>query len=1065
MAQTLKTSFTIRRLPEDAVTYTLVLPCASLKSNGSDGITADSLQVQVNKSAGSTLTAIATLTALTEEGLSVWYTTGTAYTQLTSSGLTLDTSSLSFSNGYLTFALVSGTSEYSSDNIIDTKTLYIVYDGTDGNSGSSFQWNLLTGTKDFDGWTTYTTDVVSVNTDDDGFGVAYFAAVDTLAWYNIFSSRIALSLVDGQECTLSVWYKADDPDTINNNSTHGIALSLNLASSSSGSREIYVSPYTYSGFTGEWQQLTYTFTPSADLFSEGSGDYSDQAYFWVSLYNYSLSAVSFKKVKLEYGDTATEWTPHPDDLYGTDGNDGNDGADGEDAIVADLSNELSAVPCDSEGNVPSTYEYEESVLSVYKGTTDITDSCVVSTYASGITASYSNRVISVSDITEDEAYVLISVSYGTWSADLYYRIKKIYAGADGEDGGIATVYSLVITPSSVIVDADGNYSVDSLEVAVKKVDVDGVTLLTDADDIEAEGLTIKGYSDGVWGAVSGYDIGLYLLFLEDNQVIYGLFDSSGNIVDKESVPFITSGSDGADGQDGADGTSTGFTITPASLSVNVTWTSSTDSDGNTTFSEDCSGADGTIVVYDKDGNTMTCGSTENGGFVVAKDDDNCVNCTISAFSASTGAFIVTPEKADNGYYKTSGAASFTITIYYGGETYLFRHNMPFTLEESGKTAIFVTNIDGLYSYYSSVNSSIDTLTTNYSSLSQTAEEISSTVSSLTAIYDDDGNITGTVTNIYSQITQTANSISLSVVSSTNETLATLTDIYGDDGSTEGSVTNIQETLTTTGIDILNRTITLTTDNFIVNNNSGDQTLAIDEDGNLLSTQYEDSAETGHIAFGQDGIIVYGGTSSSYNGMIKISVINGTPTLIGVDSNGETVWSLGANSTMSGDISVKFASGVFQTASQSYAFGSGTGYCAYFKATYEVTNNTTSTITIADGGTYSLVAIVPNPWGLDTYLQLPIIADYSIAAGALAVITLECTFCSSESFDGNGLPDYSTIYGVLVSGSTYTLKAESVIYRSDVEDADTGTKTWLGADSADDAVSPTDSSYLIDDLPF
>ena len=870
MAQTLKTSFTIRRLPEDAVTYTLVLPCASLKSNGSDGITADSIQVQVNKSVGSTLTAITTLTALTEEGLSVWYTGGVTYTRLTDSSLTLDTSSMSLGNGYLAFALVSGTSEYSADNIIDAKTLYVVYDGTDGDKGD-------------------------------------------------------------------------------------------------------------------------------------------------------------------------------------------DGADGEDAIVADLSNELSAVPCDSEGNVPSTYEYEESVLSVYKGTTDITDSCVVSIEEYGITASYSNRVISVSDITEDEAYVLISVSYGTWSTDLYYRIKKIYAGADGEDGGIATVYSLVITPSSVIVDSDGNYSVDSLEVAVKKVDVDGVTLLTDADDIEAEGLTIKGYSDGVWGAVSGYDIGLYLLFLEDNQVIYGLFDSSGNIMDKESVPFITSGKDGNDGNDGNDGengTSTGFTITPDSIAISVTRKSykanesgDEDDDGTILLSTySFSGNSFTLQVMDKDGDYLSFNDStdENGYFTLMADTE--VNCAITGSSGAS--FELTPDSYTNTLtidgtpyietlYKTSGSASFIVTIYKDGEAYLFRHSVSFTLEESDVFGSFETDISGLNSTYYSINSSVDTLTANYSSLSQTAEKISSTVGELTSVYDDNGNLTDAVSNLYSLITQTATEITAKV--------------------TDG--------LSLTGIDIENYKITLTSDNFIVNNNSGNQTLAIDEDGNLLSTQYEDSTETGHIAFGQDGIIVYGGTSSSYNGMIKISVINGTPTLIGVDSNGETVWSLGANSTMSGDISVKFASGVFQTASQSYAFGSGTGYCAYFKATYEVTNNTTSTITIADGGTYSLAAIVPNPWELDTYLQLPIIADYSIVAGALAVITLECTFYSSESFDGDGLPDYSTIYGVLISGSTYTLKAESVIYRSDVEDADTGTKTWLGADSADDAVSPTDSSYLIEGLPF
>ena len=101
-----------------------------------------------------------------------------------------------------------------------------------------------------------------------------------------------------------------------------------------------------------------------------------------------------------------------------------------------------------------------------------------------------------------------------------------------------------------------------------------------------------------------------------------------------------------------------------------------------------------------------------------------------------------------------------------------------------------------------VKNYVDEKLTNYSTTEQTAQSITSTVNDAKD-------------NLQSQITQNANNIKLKVNQSDYDT--------------------DQKALLDTGIDIANKTVSITADNFTVYNNSNEKVIASDKDGNLTVT--------------------------------------------------------------------------------------------------------------------------------------------------------------------------------------------------------------------------------------
>lgn len=145
-----------------------------------------------------------------------------------------------------------------------------------------------------------------------------FAAHDTLDWYAVHLSNphIPFAEVDGKTLTLSFDYRSDDfSDTTGDH--HYIYINATASSVANGSgRTKYrqISTSTFDGVyvpTIEWQRGFITFDLSEELFNAGSGECN---YFFIQFYNHTLNSYQLRHVKLEKGNTATDWTPAPEDM-------------------------------------------------------------------------------------------------------------------------------------------------------------------------------------------------------------------------------------------------------------------------------------------------------------------------------------------------------------------------------------------------------------------------------------------------------------------------------------------------------------------------------------------------------------------------------------------------------------------------------------------------------------------------------------------------------------------------------------------------------------------------------
>lgn len=179
--------------------------------------------------------------------------------------------------------------------------------------------NLLRRTKTYEGWEKVSS--ITLTQDKEGITVANWPQVSTASWREIRSSGgeelfIPYSLVRDREVTLSCWFKMDAIPTSNINDILYAIFSLNNAGTYTGNRKKYTSN-VFSGKieqTTNWQHVVWTGTVSDSLFSGGTGTIADTDLFYTQIYNHNLPATHVKKVKLEYGNRVTDWTPAPEDV-------------------------------------------------------------------------------------------------------------------------------------------------------------------------------------------------------------------------------------------------------------------------------------------------------------------------------------------------------------------------------------------------------------------------------------------------------------------------------------------------------------------------------------------------------------------------------------------------------------------------------------------------------------------------------------------------------------------------------------------------------------------------------
>ena len=109
------------------------------------------------------------------------------------------------------------------------------------------------------------------------------------------------------------------------------------------------------------------------------------------------------------------------------------GGTGKDAITGWLTNEAITLQADSNGNVPS-YATATGSFVVYNGTNQVTGLTVSQSGATGVTLSISGMDYSVTGMTQDNAYVDLSVTTSGITIKKRLSLSKSKAGATGANG-------------------------------------------------------------------------------------------------------------------------------------------------------------------------------------------------------------------------------------------------------------------------------------------------------------------------------------------------------------------------------------------------------------------------------------------------------------------------------------------------------------------------------------------------------------------------------------------------------------------------------------------------------
>lgn len=175
--------------------------------------------------------------------------------------------------------------------------------------------NLLRNTDTFSEW--YINDRNRITVDD---GVITWSAVSELAWNAIHGRddgiAIDYSEVRGHTVTMSFEVRSDEYEALNADAKHGLLVTFALRTADSNARTRYGNLYLYDAVVSdEWGRIWVTVDVNDELFNVGTSEIApDTDKFYVAIYNYSLQSVQVRRLKLEKGNKATDWTPASEDM-------------------------------------------------------------------------------------------------------------------------------------------------------------------------------------------------------------------------------------------------------------------------------------------------------------------------------------------------------------------------------------------------------------------------------------------------------------------------------------------------------------------------------------------------------------------------------------------------------------------------------------------------------------------------------------------------------------------------------------------------------------------------------
>lgn len=173
--------------------------------------------------------------------------------------------------------------------------------------------NLLPNTNDMSLYAKTAT--VTASVDNEGYSVVTFAKQDTAKWYGFASKpNIRYLQVRNKQVTISFEYRSDDW-VLHSGEYNGpvVAFALNNISEISNKRDKYASLYDGVAPSADWQKYEKTVTITDSYLKEGTATLTNDSWLFVQILSYSMNHMQIRKIKLEIGNKATDWSPAPED--------------------------------------------------------------------------------------------------------------------------------------------------------------------------------------------------------------------------------------------------------------------------------------------------------------------------------------------------------------------------------------------------------------------------------------------------------------------------------------------------------------------------------------------------------------------------------------------------------------------------------------------------------------------------------------------------------------------------------------------------------------------------------
>lgn len=253
-------------------------------------------------------------------------------------------------------------------------------------------------------------------------------------------------------------------------------------------------------------------------------------------------------------------------------------------ITADLSNEMGAVHCDTDGNVLNGLPLT-TVISMWYGTQELTLDKIEIEAPVGVSVSkdVSTGVITVTkiepSITAGSRIIQIPIrAYATFVGVQYSKLVQ-FGITKLTDGDPAIIYDLLPSENEIKKNPDGSYSTPSISCTLRKTD--GKNPPTNISTLPG-GYSMTRKIDS--GSEAAYNIGSSLSVTSANTSVTFSLYCSGQLVDRETILVLTNGNDGkpgadgrpgADGQPGEDGNDANmYSVSPAQFNIGMTSTGS-----------------------------------------------------------------------------------------------------------------------------------------------------------------------------------------------------------------------------------------------------------------------------------------------------------------------------------------------------------------------------------------------------------------------------------------------------------------------------------------------------------